>query len=64
MAPIGKLTWCVLLAAWVSSVGITVAVDSTPDEEPELVRVSDKGGPEITPSLVAMPHEDVQWPSR
>jgi len=64
MASIGKLRWFVLLTAWFSSVGITFAVDSNPDQQPGLVREADTRGPEVTPSLIAMPLEDVQWSNR
>jgi hypothetical protein len=64
MTSIGKATWFTLLTLWCVGVAITIALATTPEEEPALLRVSDTRGPQVNPALVAMPLEDVRWAGR
>ena len=64
MASIGKATWITLLTVWIVGVAITIALATTPEEEPALLRVSDTRGPKVNPALIAIPLENVQWARR
>jgi hypothetical protein len=64
MPSIGKATWFTLLTLWFVGVAITIALATTPEEQPALLRVSDTRGPKLNPALVAMPLEEVRWAGR